>query len=80
MSANELNAFVTFAQHSRFREGTRGFIACRGEMEGQTGIIVYSFRDAASAACFQMRRQIQASPMRLEILDNTPREVREYHE
>jgi hypothetical protein len=80
MSENELNTLVAFAQHSRYREGTQGFISCRGEMDGQTGIVVYSFRDAASAAAFQRRRQIQASPLRLEILDNRPSEVREYHE
>jgi hypothetical protein len=80
MSENELSTLVALAQHSRYREGTQGFIACRGEMAGQTGILVYSFRDAASAAAFQMRRQIQARPLRLEILDNLPSEVREYHQ
>jgi hypothetical protein len=49
-------------------------------MEGQTGVIVYSFRDAASASAFQMRRQIEAKPLRLEILDKLPNEVLEYHE
>jgi hypothetical protein len=80
MSENELTTLVGFAQHSRNRNGAPGFVACRGKMEGQTGVIVYSFRDAASAAAFQVRRQIETSPMRLEILDKVPNEVREYHE
>ena len=80
MSANELSTLVAFAQHSRYRERTPGFIACHGEMEGQHGIVVYAFGDAASAAAFQRKRQIQSSPMLLEILDRRPSEVREYHE
>jgi hypothetical protein len=80
MSENELATLVAFAQHSRNRKGAQGFIACRGEMEGQTGVLVYTFRDAACAAVFQMRRQIEARPLRLEILDHRPSEVREYHE
>jgi len=80
MSENELSTLVAFAQHSRNRKGLQGFIACRGEMEGQIGILVFSFRDAASAAAFQMRRQIETKPLRLEILDKMPNEVREFHE
>jgi hypothetical protein len=80
MSENELSTLVAFAQRSRNRRGAPGFIACRGKLEGQMGVIVYSFRDAASAAAFQMRRQIEAKPLRLEILDRVPNEVLEYHE
>jgi hypothetical protein len=47
-------------------------------MEGQTGILVYSFRDATCAAAFHMRRQTEARPLRLEVLDRRPSEVREY--
>jgi hypothetical protein len=49
-------------------------------MQGQVGIIIYSFQDAASAAAFQKKRQVEANPLRLEILDRNPREVREHHE
>jgi len=49
-------------------------------MQGQMGILVFSFRDATSAAAFQRRRQIEANPLRLEILDKMRSEVREYHE
>lgn len=80
MSEDELRTLVAFAQQSRTRRCAPGFIACRGKMEGQTGVIVYSFRDAASAAAFQMRRQIETKPLRLEILDKIPNEVLEYHE
>jgi hypothetical protein len=78
MTESELSALVALAQHSRATRSARGLVACRGEMEGQPGIIVYSFRDAPSAAAFHMKRQIEARPMRLEVLDKTPREVREY--
>ena len=80
MTESELSIRVAFAQQSRHKKGTPGFIGCRGEMEGQTGVVVYLFTDAASAAAFQRRRQIEAGPLRLEILDNRPGEVREYHE
>jgi hypothetical protein len=80
MSASELNTFVALAQQSRYRKGTEGFIACRGEMQGQAAIIVYSFRDAANAAAFLKYRQTEANPLRLEILDAIPTEVREYHQ
>jgi hypothetical protein len=80
MSQSELNTFVALAQQSRYRQGTPGFIACRGEMQGQAAFIVYSFRDAASAAAFLTFRQSEANPLRLEILDALPREVREYHQ
>jgi hypothetical protein len=80
MTQSELSTLVALAQHSRDRKCTQGLIGCRGEITGQTGVIVYAFRDAASAAAFQMRRQIEARPLRLEILDRTPREVREYIE
>jgi hypothetical protein len=78
MTENELSTLVTLAQHSRDRRGTQGLIGCRGEMEGQTGILVYSFRDATCAAAFHMRRQTEARPLRLEVLDRRPSEVREY--
>jgi hypothetical protein len=80
MTANELSTLVALAQHARYRKSAREFVGCRGEMEGQLGILIYSFRDAASAAAFQRKRQIEASPLRLEILDRTRNEVREYHE
>jgi hypothetical protein len=80
MTDTELSTLVAMVQQSRHRKGTPGLIACRGEMEGQTGIIVYSFIDADSAAAFQMKRQIEASPLRLEILDQKANEVREYCE
>ena len=80
MNESELSTLVAFARHSRYGERTQGFVVCRGEMDGQTGVIIYSFKDAASASAFQMKRQIQASPLRLEILDSRPSEVREYHE
>jgi hypothetical protein len=80
MTENELNTLVALVQPLRYKKGTPGFLACRGEMEGQTGIVVYSFIDAASAAAFHMKRQIEARPLRLEILDSKPNEVREYYE
>jgi hypothetical protein len=80
MTESELSTLVALALQSRSRRGAQGFIACRGEMEGQTGIIIYSFSNVASAAAFQMRRQIEAKPLRLEILDKMPSEVREYLE
>jgi hypothetical protein len=80
MSENELKTLVALAQQSRSRKGTQGFVACRGEMKGQTAIIIYSFRDAASAAAFQKSRQIEANPLRLEILDSAPRDVREFYQ
>jgi hypothetical protein len=80
MSQSELNTLVAFAQQSRYRTGTQGFVACRGEMQGQVGIIIYSFQDAISAAAFQKKRQVEANPWRLEILDSNPREVREHHQ
>lgn len=80
MTDSELSTLVAMVQQARHRKGTPGFIGCRGEMEGQTGIIVYSFTDGASAAAFQMKRQIEARPLRLEILDQRPSEVREYQE
>jgi hypothetical protein len=76
MSQSELNNLVAFAQRSRYR----GFVACRGEMHGQTGVIIYSFLDPASAAAFHKKRQIEAKPLRLEVLDSNPKEVREFHE
>ncbi len=78
MTESELNTLVALVQQSRYKKGTHGFISCRGEMENQTGVIVYSFSDVASAAAFHMRRQIEAKPPRLEILDRRPSEVREY--
>ena len=80
MTESELNTRIALAQHSRDRRCMQGLIGCRGEIAGQTGIIVYAFRDAASAAVFQMRRQIEAKPLRLVILDKIPNEVREYIE
>ena len=80
MTESELSTLVALAQHARDRKCTQGLIGCRGEMTGQTGIIVYTFVDAASAAAFQKRRQIEAKPLRLEIRDKMPREVREYIE
>ncbi len=80
MTESELSTLVALAQQARHREGTPRFVACRGEMDGQTGIIVYSFSDAGTAAAFLRRRQIEAHPLRLEILDKRPGEVREYHE
>jgi hypothetical protein len=79
MTQSDLTTRITLAQHSRHKS-TQGLIACRGELEGQTGVIVYSFQNAATAAAFQMRRQIEAQPLRLEILDRIPTEVREYVE
>jgi hypothetical protein len=79
MSEKELSTLVALAQHARYRKSAQELIACRGAMEGQMGILVYSFRDAASAAAFQRRRQIEASPLRLEILDKMRNEVPEYH-
>jgi hypothetical protein len=78
MTESELDTLVALVQQSRYRKGTPWFLACRGELEGQTGVIVYSFSDAANAAAFHMRRQIEAKPPRLEILDKKPGEVREY--
>ena len=80
MTESELSTLVALAQHSRGRRCTQGLIGCRGEMDGQTGVIVYLFRDATSAATFHMRRQIEAKPLRLEVWDKTPTEVREYIE
>jgi hypothetical protein len=78
MTERDLNALVALTQQSRNRRGPQGFIGCRGEMDGQTGIIVYSFTDATSAAAFHMKRQVEAKPWRLEVWDKRPREVREY--
>jgi len=78
MTESELKTLVALTQQTRLKKRTQQFIACRGEMEGQTGIIVYSFADAPSAAAFQIKRQIEARPPRLEILDKSPSEVREY--
>jgi hypothetical protein len=80
MTESDLSTRVALAQHSRDRRSAPGLIGCRGEIIGQTGVIVYEFRDAASANAFQMRRQIDAKPLRLEILDKMPSEVREYVE
>jgi hypothetical protein len=80
MTQSELTTRVALAQHSRSSRTMRGLVGCRGELDGQTGIIVYSFQSAASAAAFHMRRQIESQPMRLEILDKVPTEVREYVE
>lgn len=55
-----------------------GLLGCRGELKGQTGIVVYAFRDAECASRFQRRRQVEAKPLMLEILDKIPNEVREY--
>jgi hypothetical protein len=80
MSETELSSMVALTNRSRHIQGITGFVTCWGEMDGQMGVIVYSFRDAASAATFQGRRQIEAKPLRLEILDKSPTEVREYYE
>jgi hypothetical protein len=80
MSESELNTLVALTQQSRCRKSMPGFVACRGEMKGQTAIIIYSFRDAASAAAFQKTRQIEANPLRMEILDSAPRDVREFYQ
>jgi hypothetical protein len=78
MTQSDLSTRIALAQYSRHGRGTQGLIGCRGELDGQTGIIIYLFQNAASATAFHMRRQIEARPLRLEILDRVPNEVREY--
>jgi hypothetical protein len=76
MSEDELKTLVSLAQRARSRD----FVACRGELQGHRGVIIYSFLDAASASAFHRKRQAEARSLLLEIWDKTPREVREYYE
>jgi len=78
MTHVELNKLVAGAEQICRKLGTRGFIRCRGALEGQTGIIIYCFEDSASAGAFQTGRQTVTRQFRVVILDATPNEVREY--
>jgi hypothetical protein len=80
MTNDELQQLVFRAKVAARRVGTEGFIACRGEIEGQRAALIWRFGTTADAERFKLEREMLNSGFRVEILQNAPKEVREYRQ